>query len=238
MNPAFEGSSLELDTIAGKIPAVEVVGQGPVVDDDDHRDKWTNPIEFLLSCISVSVGLGNIWRFPYVAFKNGGGAFLIPYIIVLIVIGRPMYFLEMILGQFSSSGSVKVWNVVPFAKGESKIKIKNEEKLNVFLFLPVPGLGYTQGIASWLVITYYVVLMALSFFYLFCSFSNPLPWSWCNPEWANMDTCYSSSDNISLLNLTSTLSSSSEQFFKYIKPLAFLAVSIPLQFWSTPVRTS
>ncbi len=65
----------------------------------------------------MSVGLGNIWRFPYIAYSNGGGAFLIPYLIILIFIGRPLYFLEMVLGQFSSSGSVKVYNVVPFARG-------------------------------------------------------------------------------------------------------------------------
>ena len=86
-------------------------------EEEEGRDKWTNPAEFLLSCIAMSVGLGNIWRFPYIAYTNGGGAFLIPYIVVLSFIGRPLYFLEMILGQFSSSGSVKVWNVVPFARG-------------------------------------------------------------------------------------------------------------------------
>ena len=70
-----------------------------------------------MSCIAMSVGLGNIWRFPFVAYENGGGAFLIPYLIVLLFIGRPLYFLEMILGQFSSSSSVHVWNVAPIAKG-------------------------------------------------------------------------------------------------------------------------
>ena len=42
---------------------------------------------------------------------------MIPYLIVLIIIGRPLYFLEMVLGQFSSSGSVEVWNVAPVARG-------------------------------------------------------------------------------------------------------------------------
>ncbi len=65
----------------------------------------------------MSVGLGNVWRFPFVAYDNGGGAFLIPYFIVLIIIGRPLYFLEMVIGQFSSSGTVKIWNVAPLAKG-------------------------------------------------------------------------------------------------------------------------
>ena len=58
-----------------------------------------------------------MWRFPYTAYKNGGGAFLIPYIIVLLFLGKPLYFLEMAMGQFSSYGSVKVWEIVPILKG-------------------------------------------------------------------------------------------------------------------------
>ena len=77
------------------------------------RQEWSNPIEFLLSCISMSVGLGNVWRFPFTAYENGGGAFLIPYLVVLMFIGRPFYLLELGLGQFSSSGCVKVWDLVP-----------------------------------------------------------------------------------------------------------------------------
>jgi solute carrier family 6 amino acid transporter-like protein 5/7/9/14 len=70
----------------------------------------------------MSVGLGNIWRFPYVAYANGGGAFLIPYLIVEIILNLSRFFLEMILGQFSSAGSVKVWKVVPIAKGTNFVK--------------------------------------------------------------------------------------------------------------------
>lgn len=66
----------------------------------------------------MSVGLGNVWRFPYVAYTNGGGAFLIPYIFVLLFIGRPLYLLELGLGQFSSSGSARVWDMVPALRGE------------------------------------------------------------------------------------------------------------------------
>ena len=68
-------------------------------DDGPQRASWGNPIEFLLSCIAMSVGLGNVWRFPFIALRNGGGAFLIPYLVVLLVIGRPIYYLEMCLGQ-------------------------------------------------------------------------------------------------------------------------------------------
>lgn len=79
---------------------------------------WGNQIEFLMSCIAASVGLGNVWRFPFVAYQNGGGAFLVPYIIVLILIGKPMYYLEGVLGQFSSRNSVKIWALSPAMKGK------------------------------------------------------------------------------------------------------------------------
>ena len=90
------------------------------------RQQWANSTEFLLSCVSMSVGLGNVWRFPFTAYENGGGgeiffslykifnpkiflgAFLIPYLVVLLLVGRPLYLLELGLGQFCSGGCVKV----------------------------------------------------------------------------------------------------------------------------------
>lgn len=86
-----------------------------------ERDSWGKGIEFLLSCIAMSVGLGNIWRFPFIALENGGGAFVIPYIIVLLLVGKPVYFMEMVLGQFSSRGSVKVFDCVPAMRGVGKL---------------------------------------------------------------------------------------------------------------------
>jgi solute carrier family 6 amino acid transporter-like protein 5/7/9/14 len=81
------------------------------------RMVWDSQWEFLMSCISMSVGLGNVWRFPVTAFNNGGGAFLIPYLVVLVFIGRPIYFMELCLGQFTSFSQVKVWKCVPAFKG-------------------------------------------------------------------------------------------------------------------------
>ncbi|XP_077293803.1 sodium-dependent nutrient amino acid transporter 1-like [Arctopsyche grandis] len=138
------------------------------------RDKWTRSIEFLLSCIAMSVGLGNIWRFPYTAYKNGGGAFLIPYVVVLFLVAKPIYFMEMILGQFSSKGCVKVYDFVPAFR----------------------GIGTGQTVAVSFVMTYYSSLMAVIIYYLFASFSMELPWSVCDAGW---DDCFPSTlaDNVS-----------------------------------------
>ncbi|XP_055596215.1 sodium-dependent nutrient amino acid transporter 1-like isoform X1 [Uranotaenia lowii] len=125
------------------------------------RDQWGKGIEFLMSCIAMSVGLGNVWRFPFIALENGGGAFVIPYIIVLLLVGKPVYYLEMIIGQFSSRGSVKVYDCAPAMR----------------------GVGYGQLFSIVALITYYSSLMALIAKYMFDSFMSPLPWAYCKPEW-------------------------------------------------------
>lgn len=72
-----------------------------------------------MSCIAMSVGLGNIWRFPFIVHRNGGGAFLISYLVVLTLIGRPMYYMEMLLGQFSGKGTIKLYEKIsPVLKGK------------------------------------------------------------------------------------------------------------------------
>jgi SNF family Na+-dependent transporter len=76
----------------------------------------------------MSVGLGNVWRFPFTAYRNGGGAFLIPYIVVLLLIGKPVYYMEMSIGQFVAGGPVKAWAVSPALKG--KLRDGNHHNMN------------------------------------------------------------------------------------------------------------
>lgn len=139
-----------------------------------------------MSCIAMSVGLGNIWRFPFTAYENGGGAFLIPYIIVLILVGKPMYYMEMAIGQFTSRNNIRMWVVMPGFK----------------------GVGVGQLIAALCVVTYYVSLLALAMFYLVNSFSSELPWATCLEEWQN---CFSASQPPP--PNSTDLTSSSEYYF-------------------------
>jgi len=166
-------------------------------DDDDEnseekRQQWDNPVEFLLSCISMSVGLGNVWRFPFTAYENGGGAFLIPYLLVLVLIGRPFYLLELGLGQFSSKGCVGVWDLAPSFR----------------------GVGYAQSLATFLVCSYYCVLIAIAFHFLFSSFQRVLPWSVCHEAYqANNTLCLPSGQTPANNSMNLTVVPSTEQYF-------------------------
>ncbi|XP_054609313.1 sodium- and chloride-dependent GABA transporter 2-like isoform X2 [Dunckerocampus dactyliophorus] len=133
----------------------------------EERGQWSNKVEFILSVAGSIIGLGNMWRFPYLCYKNGGGAFLIPYLIFLFACGVPVFFLETALGQYTSEGGITCWR---------KISPLFE------------GLGYGTQVIVTLLNFYYIVVLAWGMFYLSFSFSWDLPWSSCNNSW-NTENC-------------------------------------------------
>ena len=62
---------------------------------------------------SFQVGIGNVWRFPYLAYQNGGSAILVPYVILLIFVGKPLYYMETAMGQFARTSPVLIWRCAP-----------------------------------------------------------------------------------------------------------------------------
>lgn len=66
---------------------------------DEGREQWGSKIGFILAAVGSAVGLGNIWRFPYVVYSSGGGAFLIPYFVAIFTAGIPLLILEYSMGH-------------------------------------------------------------------------------------------------------------------------------------------
>ncbi|XP_070954331.1 sodium-dependent proline transporter isoform X5 [Macaca nemestrina] len=168
------------------------------VDFAADRGNWTGKLDFLLSCIGYCVGLGNVWRFPYRAYTNGGGAFLVPYFLMLAICGIPLFFLELSLGQFSSLGPLAVWKISPLFKGA----------------------GAAMLLIVGLVAVYYNMIIAYVLFYLFASLTSDLPWEHCG-NWWNTELCLehrgSKDGNGALpLNLTCTVSPSEEYWSRYV----------------------
>uniref|UniRef100_A0A4W2ERL5 Transporter n=1 Tax=Bos indicus x Bos taurus TaxID=30522 RepID=A0A4W2ERL5_BOBOX len=126
--------------------------------DAEDRPAWNSKLQYILAQIGFSVGLGNIWRFPYLCQKNGGGAYLVPYLVLLIIIGIPLFFLELAVGQRIRRGSIGVWHYVCPRLG---------------------GIGFSSCIVCLFVGLYYNVIIGWSIFYFFKSFQYPLPWSEC-----------------------------------------------------------
>ncbi|XP_032886741.1 sodium- and chloride-dependent neutral and basic amino acid transporter B(0+)-like [Amblyraja radiata] len=136
-------------------------------DENVERSNWSSKTDYLLSVIGCAVGLGNVWRFPYLAYRNGGGAFLIPYLLMLAMAGMPVFFLESSFGQFASRGPIAVWKAVPMLQ----------------------GVGITMIFLSVISAISYNCIIAYSLFYLFASFQSPLPWSDCFSWWGADETC-------------------------------------------------
>jgi len=104
-----------------------------------NRSEWSSRTGFVLAAIGSAVGLGNIWRFPYTVASNGGGAFLIPYLIALLTAGIPILILE-----FSMGHRVKLSAPGVFKKLDKKYE----------------ALGWFQTLITFFISTYYVVIAA------------------------------------------------------------------------------
>ncbi|AEY64983.1 sodium-dependent transporter [Clostridium sp. BNL1100] len=115
------------------------------------RDQWGSKAGFILAAIGSAVGLGNIWRYPYVLYSNGGGAFLIPYFFAILTAGIPLMIMEYGLGhKFKGSPPLA------FARANKKWE----------------WLGWWPSINSFIILTYYTLILSWAVNYLFLSFTQ------------------------------------------------------------------
>ncbi|XP_061559123.1 sodium- and chloride-dependent GABA transporter ine [Phycodurus eques] len=157
------------------------------MDKRGSRPTWSRQIEFTLAGVGSAVGLGNIWRFPYLCFRSGGGAFLVPYLLMLVALGIPLLHMELTVGQYTKRGPVHA----------------------LAQFCPlVKGVGIASVAISFIMCTYYNVVITWALYYLFSSFQDPLPWESCNNTW-NTANCTDRAAN------GSYSSTASQEFFRY-----------------------
>uniref|UniRef100_A0A667YQA4 Transporter n=1 Tax=Myripristis murdjan TaxID=586833 RepID=A0A667YQA4_9TELE len=157
---------LEVSVVASEESAQQDTSEPPA------RDGWNSKVEYFLAQVGFSVGLGNVWRFPYLCHQNGGGAFLLLYVLLMLVVGIPLFFLELAAGQAIRQGSIGVWKSI-------------SPKL--------AGIGYSSCVVCFFVALYYNVILAWSLFYLGNSFQYPLPWEQCPVTGCILKECEDSS---------------------------------------------
>ncbi len=124
------------------------------------RERWGSRLLFIFAAVGSAAGLGNLWRFPYLAYKYGGGAFLIPYLIILIIIGVPLLLLEFAIGQRFQKGAV-----------ESLYRVNKN----------FSGVGMMGILAGFVIVGYYAVVIAWALLFLVSSFKV---------SWAGNETAY------------------------------------------------
>jgi NSS family neurotransmitter:Na+ symporter len=115
------------------------------------RDQWGSKAGFILAAVGSAVGLGNIWRYPYVLYSNGGGAFLIPYFFAILTAGIPLMILEYSLGH-------KFKGSPPLAMAKANKKWE--------------WLGWWPSINSFIILTYYTLILSWAMNYLYLSLTQ------------------------------------------------------------------
>ncbi|XP_040573646.1 sodium-dependent proline transporter [Lepeophtheirus salmonis] len=160
-------------------------------ENEKDRGYWTHPYDFLVTSLGYAVGLGNIWRFPFLCYKHGGGSFLIPYFIMLILAGLPSLFLEMALGQYAGVSPIKLFGrLSPFLK----------------------GLGFSMVTLGLLFALFYNVVVSWSIWYLVSSFSR------CSLKWTNCHNSFNTEKCVPVDKITEIpgVSSVEEYFNEFV----------------------
>lgn len=139
------------------------------------RQRWASRTIFLLAAVGSAVGLGNIWRFPYLAGRYGGGAFLVPYLIALLTVGIPLLMLEFVIGQRMQRGAISSFRKLHPGFG---------------------SLGIYALVSSFIIVSYYAVVMAWCLYYFVVSLRVP---------WADDATAYFFNTVLQLSDSVSTV---------------------------------
>ena len=119
------------------------------------REQWTSSAGFVVATIGSAVGLGNIWRFAYVAGENGGAAFLLVYLVLVLLVGLPLMMAEFVVGRRGAGDAVTAFkNAAPRS--------------------PLRFVGWIGMVGAFLILSYYGVIAGWALHYLFGSLTGAL----------------------------------------------------------------
>lgn len=121
------------------------------------HESWSSRLAFLLAALGISVGLGNVWRFPYMVGESGGGAFILIYLVCAFGIGVPLLIAELSIGRRGRLSPVGSTRAVALESGGSR---------------HWQGVGALATLAVFLVLTFYMVIVGWTFDYLLLSLTG------------------------------------------------------------------
>ncbi|KAI5623797.1 hypothetical protein C0J50_16478, partial [Silurus asotus] len=154
----------------------------------EARGLWESKNEFLLAVAGNIVGLGNVWRFPYLCYRNGGGVFLVPYLVLAVTCGLPLFLLETAMGQYTQEGGITCWKqICPLAQ----------------------GVGFAGQVIQLYGCMCYIIILAWALLYLVLSFKSQLPWATCDNAW-NTNSCISVVNNANWTRQVNSTSAATE----------------------------
>uniref|UniRef100_A0A8L8Q7N2 Transporter n=1 Tax=Heligmosomoides polygyrus TaxID=6339 RepID=A0A8L8Q7N2_HELPZ len=178
-------NNLEGQDSCKRLPVVDERHANAPYSEREERDQWTGKFDFLMSMIAYAVGLGNVWRFPYLCFKNGGGSFLVVYAIFFSLGAVPIFIMEVTIGQYLQKGAMEMWRMCPLFK----------------------GVGIGNVVISFMCIAYFCVIVSWAMFYMISSFTPVFPWESCDNFWNDIK-CITGKESAEVLkSLTKNLSS-------------------------------
>ncbi len=121
-----------------------------------NRSHWSSSFSFFLVAVGSAVGLGNIWKFPYIAGENGGGAFVLIYLLFIALIGLPIFIAELYLGRQAQSNIVHAFNVIEKKKSNWRV-IGHMGIISAFVIL-----SFYSVVGGW-IIDYFLKALTFSF---------------------------------------------------------------------------
>eukprot|EP00927_Polykrikos_kofoidii_P077384 TRINITY_DN74324_c0_g1_i1.p1 TRINITY_DN74324_c0_g1~~TRINITY_DN74324_c0_g1_i1.p1 ORF type:complete len:597 (-),score=79.06 TRINITY_DN74324_c0_g1_i1:83-1873(-) len=135
-------------------------GREEVIDEPEDRAEGereqVDGMGYLMALLGYAIGIGNVWRFPYLVGQWGGGAFVLAYVICMVTVATPLFFFELALGNQLRKNSLDALTAIhPRWK----------------------GLGYAQAIMVFCILLYFNVLIAYALLYVCASIFDPLPWA-------------------------------------------------------------